>query len=104
MRLTQTDIIVKLNYRDITVSLRAVFFSDIAVSPSTVFSMGNHRVPLTGGRVRTTEYIPDSRAENNHRKRENRCKQDQPGLLIKSNVVHHFIISISPTSTALSFR
>src|SRR6266480_1208917 len=104
MCLTQTDIIVKLNNRDITVSLRAVFFRDIAVSSGAVFSMGDHRVLLPGGSMWTIEYIPDSRAENNHRKREKRCKQDQPGILIQSHVVHHFIILISPTSTESSLR
>src|SRR5438270_13224451 len=103
MCLTQTDIIVKLNYRDITVSLRAVFFRDMNVSRHTVFSMGNHRV-LFGSSMWTTEYIPDPRAENNHRKREKRRKQDQPGIFIQCHVVHHFITSISPTSTELSLR
>src|SRR5947209_13624087 len=108
MCLTETDIIVKLNYRDITMGLSAVFSMGIAVSLSRVFSRRGHRVFLpVGARCIApwaTEYIPDSRAENNHRKREKRCKQDQPGILIQSHIVHHFIISISPTSTELSLR
>src|SRR5260370_19465079 len=53
--------------------------------------------------TRSAEHIPDPRDKNNDREGQERCKQNSPRILIQ-HCIHHFIISISPTSTVFRLR